>query len=603
MTITGPRNAIVYNPERSSSDQGQFTSMLSFLRLLRQRYTKALEQAGDRDPEIKSSYPTLLQSLTLAESALLRESAQLLGHSEPIHLGVFGPTQSGKSSLINWLSGQPLAEPSPLAGFTVHPQGFSGPRSPGWLDRLGQYFEGYRRLPAKSLDPGELSAFGFDVSEASRLPAYLEGVILWDTPDFDSVASSRYEDSVLRIAALVDVVVLIVSKDKYGDLTVWEFLRLIEPLGQPTLLVINKTDPDSEVQLEESIRNKWSAFRKDPLPEILTVPYSREAAQSDVLNTIQPRLQPRVSQLLARVERTPGAAKRLIETYWNTWIQPVQSEHRLVHHWRERLDRVLTDCLDRYQRDYLNHPNHYETFQRALGELLTLLEVPGIGSALHAARRVVTWPMRQLTRLGRAASGRENNVDGVERAVLHQLAQHALIQLSEELLLDQARDLAEQRWRGGLSQLLGSRRASLLGRFDQAASEYVVQFRPEIESTARSLYAHLEEHPVVLNSLRATRVTTDAAALGVALHTGGIGVQDFVIAPAILSMTSILTESALGHFMSRAQEQLKRKQLEAVSALLRSALCEPLTVLPDAIDPGLRIGITTDQLEVAASLR
>lgn len=603
MTITGPRNAIVYNPERSSSDQGQFTSMLSFLRLLRQRYTKALEQAGDRDPEIKSSYPTLLQSLTLAEAALLRESAQLLGHSEPIHLGVFGPTQSGKSSLINWLSGQPLAEPSPLAGFTVHPQGFSGPRSPGWLDRLGQYFEGYRRLPAKSLDPGELSAFGFDVSEASRLPAYLEGVILWDTPDFDSVASSRYEDSVLRIAALVDVVVLIVSKDKYGDLTVWEFLRLIEPLGQPTLLVINKTDPDSEVQLEESIRNKWSAFRKDPLPEILTVPYSREAAQSDVLNTIQPRLQPRVSQLLARVERTPGAAKRLIETYWNTWIQPVQSEHRLVHHWRERLDRVLTDCLDRYQRDYLNHPNHYETFQRALGELLTLLEVPGIGSALHAARRVVTWPMRQLTRLGRAASGRENNVDGVERAVLHQLAQHALIQLSEELLLDQARDLAEQRWRGGLSQLLGSRRASLLGRFDQAASEYVVQFRPEIESTARSLYAHLEEHPVVLNSLRATRVTTDAAALGVALHTGGIGVQDFVIAPAILSMTSILTESALGHFMSRAQEQLKRKQLEAVSALLRSALCEPLTVLPDAIDPGLRIGITTDQLEVAASLR
>ena len=599
MTNHGSRNAIVYNPDRSSPDSGPFTSMLSFLRLLRQRYTKAFEQAGDRDPEIKATYPSLLQSLTLAEAALYRESLQLMGPAEPLHLGVFGPTQSGKSSLINWLSGLPLATPSPLAGFTVHPQGFSAPRSPGWLDRLGQYFEGSQRVPSQSLSPSDLNAFGFDLGEASRMPDYLEGVILWDTPDFDSVASNRYQDSVLRIAALVDVIVLIVSKDKYGDLTVWEFLRLIEPLAQPTLLVINKTDPESEAALLESVRLKWAAFRKDPFPEITTIPYCRDSSPTD----IQPLLRPRVAQLRAAVSRREGAAQRLIDTYWTSWIQPIQAEHRLTHQWGERLDALLVDCIERYQRDYLHHPNHYETFQRALAELLTLLEVPGIGSALHAARRVVTWPMRQLTRLGRAASGRETQVDGVERAVLHQLAQHALIQLSEELLLEQSKDIAEQRWRGGLSQLLGNRRASILGRFDQAAQDYVIEFRPEIESTARSLYAHLEEHPVVLNSLRATRVTTDAAALGVALHTGGIGVQDFVIAPAILSMTSILAESALGHFMNRAQEQLKRKQLDAVKALFQTALCGPLATIPDAIDPCLRIGISSEQLEAAASLK
>ncbi|MEY2697088.1 MAG: hypothetical protein RL333_1226 [Pseudomonadota bacterium] len=603
MSTPGGRNAIVYNLESPSKDSSPFSSMLSFLRLLRQRYTKAIEQAGDRDPEIKSSYPALLQSLSLAESALHRESLELIGIAEPFHLGVFGPTQSGKSSLINWLTGQPLAVPSPLAGFTVHPQGFSGPRSPGWLDRLGQYFEGSRRLPSCALDPADLHAFGFDVAEASRLPSFLEGVILWDTPDFDSVASNRYQDAVLRIAALVDVVILIVSKDKYGDLTVWEFLRLIEPLAQPTLLVINKTDPESEAALLESIRMKWASFRSDPLPQIVTVPYSRDAGLHAVHEVMRPILQPQVSRLMDRSHRDTGAAHRLIETHWNAWVQPILAEHALSQQWRERLDALLADCLERYQRDYLNHPNHYETFQRALAELLTLLEVPGIGTALHAARRVVTWPMRQLTRLGRAASGRESNVDGVERAVLHQLAQHALIQLSEELLLEQGRDIAEQRWRGGLSQLLSSRRASLLGRFDQAAQDYVVQFRPEIESTARSLYAHLEDHPMVLNSLRATRVTTDAAALGVALHTGGIGVQDFVIAPAILSMTSILAESALGHFMNRAQEQLKRKQLEAVNALLQEALCDPLANLPEAIDPGLRIGISPAQLESATTLR
>jgi hypothetical protein len=76
-----------------------------------------------------------------------------------------------------------------------------------------------------------------------------------------------------------------------------------------------------------------------------------------------------------------------------------------------------------------------------------------------------------------------------------------------------------------------------------------------------------------------------------------------VIAPAILSMTSILAESALGHFMNRAQEQLKRKQLDAVKALFQTALCGPLATIPDAIDPGLRIGISSEQLEAAASLK
>jgi GTP-binding protein EngB required for normal cell division len=577
--------------------------MLSFLRLLRQRYTQALDQSGDRDPGLKAKYPRLIQSLALSEAALLRETTGLIGDSEPLHLGVFGPTQSGKSSLINWMSALPLAVPSPLAGFTVHPQGFSAPRSPGWLDRLGRYFEGYERKPSQELRSDALKSFGFDTYEASRFPAALQGSILWDTPDFDSVAASRYEEGVHRIAALMDVVILIVSKDKYGDLTVWEFLNLIEPMAQPIVLVLNKTDADSEGALRASVADKWRQFRSDPLPEIVSISYSREDAAQGALAERQRILLAAVNQAASRVIRHEGSAKRLINRHWEAWIAPITEEHRLTADWQDRIDIVIADCLSRYQRDYLNHPNHYETFQRALGELLNLLEVPGIGAALHSARRAVTWPMRQLARLGQSAAGRVKNSDGVERGVLHQLAQHALLQLSEELLLEPSDDPAVRRWRGGLSQVLSNRRAALLGRFDLAAEAYVEGFRPEIEATAQSLYAHLQDHPVVLNSLRATRVTTDAAALGVALHTGGIGVQDFVIAPAVLSMTSMLTESALGHFMSRAQEQLKRRQLETVEILLRQALHAPLVELPLQIDTSYRLGISDDQLSMAQALK
>ena len=68
-------------------------------------------------------------------------------------------------------------------------------------------------------------------------------------------------------------------------------------------------------------------------------------------------------------------------------------------------------------------------------------------------------------------------------------------------------------------------------------------------------------------------------------------------------MTSILTESALGHFMNRAQDQLKRKQREAVERLLKDALANPLAGLPGTMDPATRIGITDDQLAAADTLR
>ena len=105
---------------------------------------------------------------------------------------------------------------------------------------------------------------------------------------------------------------------------------------------------------------------------------------------------------------------------------------------------------------------------------------------------------------------------------------------------------------------------------------------------------------MVLNSLRATRVTTDAAALAVALHTGGIGVHDLIIAPAMLSVTSLLTESALGRYMNKAAAQLKQRQRTAVEHLLQQTLRQPLIALPDSLNDSQRLDIPRELLEQAA---
>ena len=82
-----------------------------------------------------------------------------------------------------------------------------------------------------------------------------------------------------------------------------------------------------------------------------------------------------------------------------------------------------------------------------------------------------------------------------------------------------------------------------------------------MEKTAQRLYHKLQEQPLVLNSLRATRVTTDAAAIALTLQMGGIGVHDLIFAPAMLTVTSLLAESAIGSYMHKVEHELKQHQL------------------------------------------
>lgn len=588
------RNAIVYNPQSPQSSDPALV-MQAFLRRLSQRYQAVCERSNTKDSETPTAYAGLIESLGLADAAFERQRLGLQAREAPLQIGFFGPTQAGKSTVVNWISGQPLAQPSPLAGFTVHPQGFSDTRFSACCESLDRYFAPSTRCRQADLDPSHLDLFSLEMGAQAVIEEVPRGTVLWDSPDFDSARSGLYREHVIRLAGLVDVIVLVVSKDKYGDLAVWEFLKLIEPLGQPTLLVINKTDPASSALIVQSVRDKWAAHRSSGMIACVTLPYL-PGADGHAASSLRGPLVEALTALLPQVNRQRDPASALVDCCWDRWVQPVIAEHRLDDLWEQRIDEVLKDCLERYQRDYLNHPHHYETFQRALAELLTLLEVPGLGTALHAARQLVTWPVRQLSRLSQGdnqASGR----DQIEWQVLHQLAQHAWVTLSEQLFAQPVEDPREERWWLAIRKSLAAQKIQLLEQFDHRTSGYIEHFKPEIEQTAQSLYRHLQQHPLVLNSLRATRVTTDAAALGVALHTGGIGVQDFVIAPAVLSMTSMLTESALGHFMTRAQDQLKKRQQSVVESLLREGLKEPLMALTLELDPTVRLGIPRQELD------
>jgi GTPase SAR1 family protein len=573
--IRSGRNAIVYNTGFAASGRPVNPDLLSVIRLIRQRHESVLQ--ATRSPSNGESLARSLVSLRLAESAL-QKSELLARHPEhPIQIAVIGPTQVGKSSVTNLLLGTDLARVSPLAGFTVHPQGFSlGTEGIAWA---AAYF-GQSPTPLDRLSAERYDAYA--LTDAGGAGHTLAPAVVWDTPDFDSVDADDYRAGVLRTVALADVVLLVVSKDKYADQTVWDTMRLLEPLGQPTAICLNKVPDESAAALSRSLEEKWRSVREDAPAPVVVLPYLEKGPGA--LTAARNALDGVLRHCIARVHREAQEAhcRELLRRHWSAWTAPARIEHAALAEWRRHVEEATAAGLAVYQRDFLDHPQHYETFQRALAELLTLLEIPGVARALMTARSIVTWPVRQLSRLGRSLSGYKGEA-GQEIAVLRQAVDHLLLQLGE-IALERAEEAGAMRdWWQEVAQLLRREQRLQADRSYAAITAYHRAFQPEIEHTARQLYDRLREHPAILNSLRATRLTTDAAALAMALHTGGIGVQDFVLAPAILSLTSLLAESALGHYLSRAEAELKQRQRQLVAELLNREPGVALARLPERL--------------------
>ena len=97
----------------------------------------------------------------------------------------------------------------------------------------------------------------------------------WDTPDFDSIDSVDYREGVVRTIALADIVVMVVSKEKYADQSVWEMMSTIEPFHQPTLICVNKLVEGTAELITNSLQEKWQDSRKDEFPEVIPLYYQK----------------------------------------------------------------------------------------------------------------------------------------------------------------------------------------------------------------------------------------------------------------------------------------------------------------------------------------
>ncbi len=544
---------------------------------------------GQEDEEL-----TLVYAHALLLHALLRPAL----NGFPPQVVVIGPTQSGKSTVVNLLLGREAAVASPLAGFTRHAQGFRPrPLDDALRAALDALLPDLARSEPQQLDPERPDQYALaHVPDAD--PFLADGDSLtWDTPDFDSVHSRHYRSAVPMLGALADVLVLVVSREKYADQAVWDTLRLLCEVPRRLLVCVNKVGDGQHEALREVVRDKFAAEGIAPAG-LLTLPY-RSGAPFDTLLADAGALRAAAAEQARDAPPTLDAAhlQAFLQRHWRDWTAPLRREHAAEAAWRGLVEAAVAEARAVYERDYLRNPAYGDTLQRAMVQLLELLEVPGLAAGLARLRQAITWPARTLGGLlkrqgpGPEQSARDNEAEVVEEAV-----QHALVQLQHQAAEEASGSGPAAAWWQTLWRALEERRAPLEAALGDGLDAHRRHFEPQIQEAAQRMYRHLQGSPATLNSLRAARVTADAAAVAVALKTGGIGLNDLVLAPAMLSFSSLLAETAVGRYLRTVEAELKETQMQSLQRHVLDPLRDRLLALPAEMPHERRYGIAAERL-------
>ena len=201
--------------------------------------------------------------------------------TEPLLVvGIVGGTNIGKSVLFNQLAGEVASGVSPLAAGTKHPVCLVPPAmdDPATLGRL---FDGFQlRAWQSAEDP--LAECEDDLlfwRSGKNVPPRL---LLLDAPDVDSdVTVNWHRARAIRQAA--DVLVAVLTQQKYNDAAVKQFFREAVRADKPIVVVFNQCHLDSDNQYwPEWLRTFCTQTGADP-KLVYIVPLDRAAADEQRL--------------------------------------------------------------------------------------------------------------------------------------------------------------------------------------------------------------------------------------------------------------------------------------------------------------------------------
>ncbi|MBV9859166.1 MAG: GTPase domain-containing protein [Alphaproteobacteria bacterium] len=513
------------------------------------------------------------------------------------HVAVFGGNNVGKSTVLDVLAAAPVAEPSPEGGHTTHAEAFVGSSLPLFGDNP-HAFAGFTAVA-----PERLPEAGFDCYARAplRSAVWPPDIVLWDTPDCDTVGASRYMAAVVEAVAAADLVLYVTSGEHYAVEQLVEWVFALHEAGLPLLECINKTRARDRQRVIDGQTGRIFPMvaerlgKAAPAPDIVSLRYLAEGEDSDLWGPDHPeaaQLRAAARREVARADRGM-AGKQALEFAIGraeSLLAPARSEIAARQRWTAEVDAAVERFVAAYDRRYLAAPSVVEPFSRLNLAILELLDpnIPGLKESMAAIRWATRWPARLMLRAGRQAwaallRGPAGGEPLPPELKAYSAAHFELISaLARHIEAERAAPRHHPFW-DNLGAAWQDRAEALGDVFTAAVEDHMRRTDAEIRAAAADIYATLAQRPTTLALLRGARVAANVggALIGIVLPHHGVLydlLEEAVVAPAMMSATEAATSAIAQNHVTRRKnrilETLRGEARGMADALYRAPLAE-----------------------------
>jgi hypothetical protein len=503
----------------------------------------------------------------------------------PLHIAVVGGAGAGKSTVANFLSGAPLAEANPQAGFTRHPIAYTSANGQAtWPAHLG-FLGNLQRLTRPS--PASLDA---DVYQVRRVPAepgafsLLPQFVIWDCPDMTTWAATGYVPRLLEVAGLADFVVYVASDERYNDEVPTQFLRLLLQAGKAVIVCLVKMKEADAPTLVAHFQNEVLGKMPGRAIACLTIPHLTPAQLADPVHQAARYRIPLLNQVAVLGEPAAAArrqsvrnATRYLAAAQDHLLSVARNDLAALNGWRQLVLAGQAEFDQRYRREFLT-TEKFHRFDEALVRLLELLELPGVGRVLSGALWVVRTPYRLAKSFFNKAIKRPETPSMPERPILEAALTGWLNLLRKEAARRADTHPVWAHLDKGFASGLAEQAHE---KFEQGFRGFQLGLADEVDRTARAIYEELEQNPVALTTLRGTKFAMEIGAITGSILTAGTHFWlDFILVPLAASITHHLVELLGKQYVDSQREQARSRQQALVTQYISGPVAEWLAQWP-----------------------
>jgi hypothetical protein len=498
-------------------------------------------------------------------------------------VAVAGGTNTGKSTVFNTILGRHVSPIVTTAAATCHPViAANVRRGQECLD--GRLVPEFECVPLA--DPGEVTRHDTSedtlfVAEDASLP---DDLVLMDTPDIDSIDTGNW-DQADCIRAAGDVIVAVVTGEKYKDERVVRFFREALASGRVIVPLINKADPRNDYSVA---RRQLTEFCSDVGVEGPCFVMAHDFEIGEKLDQAIPGVDGSVDLRIHLRAYDVAAIKAAV--YRET-----------VRHFAQRVQEFL-DRSGEIAARLSETVNSVETTGRSLSEQYDPAPGEEVGGLFHeyvqsrrgTVRRVIGSASAAVARGASALGGRLigafkkrarlDAAEPVDAQALDDQHRQAIERITRDLVTDciqSGRDLREPAadlFRRGLEGLDVD--AAVAAVINDTLTDNTIsdEFREHAVNMLNAWWADNTGKRRVLEGLDAILAVVPAAiAAPIAIHTAGVGASEaaVIVGPIAEQFVARVVEYQFGDAMFDFLSPWRREQREKLEAALMRHVTGP----------------------------